>query len=100
MTTKLVVLPEAAPLTSSQITKLLVGLLSGVARCSPTQRYDFPRLLASTHLHSDNWHVVWHSAFIATVQNLREWCDAAEVEASLAWMTANVLELFDIPKQN
>lgn len=82
---------DARPLTSREIAKVLLGMISGVVTHDPDARKYIPKALecarpgAILEIRRASWIV----AFRATVAGMRGWCDEREVNTALAWLADN-----------
>jgi|SRR6185295_12623769 len=108
MTTPAVLDPrEARPLTSREISKVLCGIIGGVAVFNPDTRDEMPMVLevlkrggtiehadavASKLLAPDRKRptTTWAAALGATVCSLRGWCAPADVETAISWVAENL----------
>ncbi len=96
---------DARPLTSREISKVLCGIIGGVAVFSPDTRHEMPlvlevlrrggsienaNLLASQLLTPGRRAATWAAALGATVISLRGWCDPRDVDTAISWVADNL----------
>lgn len=82
---------DARPLTSREIAKVLLGMISGAVTHDPDARKQIPRALecAKPGAIIELRRATWIVAFRATVAGLRGWCDEREVNTALTWLSEN-----------
>lgn len=87
---------DARPLTSREISKILLGIIAGVLTHDPEAHKEVELALKQAEpgaviaLKRANWIV----AFKATVSGLRGWCDERDVKTALVWLSENVGKIF------
>lgn len=98
---------SARPLTSREISKVLSGIISGVVALSSNARDHVSEVVAAVIRKETTRHVnrlvvkagpgvaldiypTWACAFSATVAGLRGWCEDADIQTALLWVSENV----------
>lgn len=98
---------DARPLTSREISKVLCGIIGGVAVFNPDTRDEMPLVLevlrrggtleqaeaTSSKLLAPGKRrptTTWAAALGATVWSLRGWCNPRDVDTAIAWVAENL----------
>ena len=88
--------PAAArPLTSREISKVLIAILGGVAATVPGAMDRVPTILDyAAKERPGTLHMSWEIAFTATVAGFRGWCKPSDIATAVAWVAENLHRLF------
>lgn len=95
-------------LTSREMSQVLCGMLGGIAGLDPDTRCDFQGVLEQTlgiigpndpalafqALCGGSAKASWQVAIGSTVAAFANWCDRAELEMAVRWVTENLPRMF------
>jgi hypothetical protein len=95
-------------LTSREMSQVLCGMLGGIAGLDPDTRHDFQGVLEQTlgiigpadpasafqALCGGSANASWQVAIGATVAAFAGWCDRADIEIAVRWVSVNLPRIF------